>query len=607
MQIRFSSRAAAFAVCAGLAALTGIVFGQTIHFPFINYDDPAYTYETPEVVAGLSWHGIAWAFTHVQSGNWHPLTSISHMLDCQLFQLNAGWHHLPNVILHGATAILLFFVLWISTKDARPGEDADAPGTIWPSAFVAAVFAVHPLRVESVAWVAERKDVLSGLFFMLTLLAYVWYVRRPSVARYAATAFCLALGLMSKPMLVTTPFVLLLMDYWPLRRLGAQRTKDREQADIGRRREPAGLTRLLAEKVPLFAICIASSVATIIAQRQALGSFEQLPLVWRMTNAIVSYLVYAGQTFWPVNLAVFYPHPENHLAIWQVTSAAVILAALTTAALLARKQRPYLVTGWLWYLGMLVPVIGLVQVGLQGHADRYTYLPQIGLLIAVTWLCCDVARRFHAARPVLALAAVIIVAALAIDARTQTRYWSDSESLWRHAISVAPNNYVAYTNLADLLMRRGRIADSIEQSEQAVRIHPRYAEAQNNLGLAYLQLGDERNGARHLQESIKDDPHNLNARVNLAWVLATSDKSDVRNGTKALELVADVAAGPGRDNPIVLRTLAAAYAENGRFDEAMAAAQRGAELAKGQGNQGLAADLERSIESYRAQQPLRSR
>ena len=351
-----TSRWKLVAVCVGLAVVTWFVFAQTLRYDFVNYDDPQYVYQNTRITSGISFDNVGWAFSHIHSENWHPLTTITHMLDCQLSGLKAGWHHLTNVLLHGLAAVLLFLALRCMTS------------TLWRSAFVAAVFAVHPLHVESVAWIAERKDVLSAVFFMLTLLAYFHYTRAPSTGRYLAVAAVVALGLMSKPMLVTLPFVLLLLDYWPLRRIDDPRQGTARQ-----------VVHLAIEKIPLIALSAVSSVVTFLAQRGAIGWTEQLAISARINNAIVSYVIYIRQMFWPTNLAVFYPHPEHRLPIWEIGVALTILVAITVAAFFLRRKAPYLVTGWLWYLGMLVPVIGLVQVGWQGHADRYTYLPQIGL------------------------------------------------------------------------------------------------------------------------------------------------------------------------------------------------------------------------------------
>jgi len=353
---RANSGVTSLLVCLGLVAVTWAVFGQTLAHDFVNFDDHIYVYENPLVVKGLSTEGIVGAFTHTHALNWHPLTTLSHMLDCQLYGLNAGGHHLTNVILHTISVLLLFLVL------------SQMTGGLWRSAFVAALFAIHPLHVESVAWVAERKDVLSGVFFMLTLAAYSHYARAPSRSRYLLVALLFACGLMSKPMLVTLPFVLLLLDYWPL-----DKFKD-ENSEVGSR-----LRRLVMEKIPFLALSTCSCLVTLFTQRQGPHAIDQLPFLWRLNNAFVSYLTYIWQMLWPVRLAVFYPHPNNRLPLVEVTVAIAFLIGVSLLVIRLRQSKPYLVTGWFWYLGMLVPVIGLIQVGEQAHADRYTYLPQIGL------------------------------------------------------------------------------------------------------------------------------------------------------------------------------------------------------------------------------------
>src|SRR6266446_9717315 len=323
-------------ICALLAAITWAVFSQTLTYPFVTYDDPQYVYANPDITAGVSLPRISWAFTHTIAGNWHPLTTISHMLDCQLYGLKPAGHHFTNVFLHTTAVILLFLLLRAMTR------------TLWQSFFVAALFAIHPLHVESVAWISERKDMLSAVFFMLTLGAYIRYVRARSVTSYLLVLLLFALGLMSKPMMVTVPFVLLLLDYWPLGRI-----------------THVGFSKALAEKVPLFALSVFSSVVTLFTQFQSTRTMSQLPLPWRLSNAAVSYVVYIWQLLWPVRLAAFYPHPNDQLRLWQVLLSVAFLIAVTLLAIYRRKEQPYIFTGCFWYLGMLVPVIGLVQAGEQ--------------------------------------------------------------------------------------------------------------------------------------------------------------------------------------------------------------------------------------------------
>ncbi len=478
----------AVGVCICVAVLTWVVFGQTLRHDFINYDDPRYVYENTEITSGLSIGSIAWAFSHIHSMNWHPLTTISHMFDCQLHGLKAGWHHFTNVLLHSVAAILLFFALRQMT------------GALWRSAFVAAVFAIHPLRVESVAWIAERKDVLSGVFFMLTLLAYVHYVRAPSIGRYLAVAVAFALGLMSKPMLVTLPFVLLLLDYWPLGRIRGQKL------DVSGHEN---LVMLVVEKIPLVGLSALSSVVTFLAQRGVVGWTEQLPVLARINNAVVTYVVYMGQMLWPVKLAVFYPHPENRLPLSDVILALAILIAATAAAFVLRKKGPYLVTGWLWYLGMLVPVIGLVQVGWQGHADRYTYLPQIGLYVLLTWTVADLTARWRRQREILSASAAVIISILSWRAWIQSSYWRDSETLFTHALAVTSNNDVAENNLGIVFLRNGNLDEAISLLQAAVDLRPENSPAHENLAKALLQKGQVADALVHYRKLLELQPDNI--------------------------------------------------------------------------------------------------
>jgi Tfp pilus assembly protein PilF len=564
--------------------------------------------------------------------NWHPVTTISHMLDCQLYGLKAGWHHSTNVLLHSIATLLLFLALQQMTR---------AP---WRSAFVAAVFAIHPLRVESVAWIAERKDVLSGVFFMLTLLAYVHYARAPSLRRYLLLATACAFGLMSKPMLVTLPFVLLLLDYWPLGRCsrGPESTPPGGAPEgRGRGTLAARLTwvPLFLEKIPLIALAGVSSVVTLIAQKGAVGYTEQLPVLSRINNAVVTYVLYIGQMFWPAKLTVFYPHPENRLPLWQITLAFLILVGITTVSIAARKRRPYLLVGWLWYIGMLVPVIGLVQVGWQGHADRYTYLPQIGLYIMISWMVADFTALWNRQREILTACAAIVITAFGWRTWVQTSYWRDSETLFRQALSVTANNDVAENNLGIVFLQQGKLDEAISLLQTAVDLRPDNSPAQENLAKALLQKGRVPEALvhyrklvelqpdnfevhnivgtvlvqqHHIQEGVEEwqkvliiQPDNGNAMSNLAWVFATAMDDSLRDGAQAVKLAEQAQHLSGGRIPILFRTLAAAYAENGQFSQAIDTAQRGITLANSQGNPGLAAELQGNISLYQEQRPLR--
>jgi tetratricopeptide (TPR) repeat protein len=428
-------------IFAGLIAATLAVYAQTAQFDFVNYDDPDYVTNNVHVRSGITPEGVGWAFTSTEAANWFPVTRLSHMLDVQFFGLQSGAHHITNVAIHAAAALLLFAFL-----------DA-ATGAMWPSAFVAFLFALHPLHVESVAWIAERKDVLCAFFWFLALWAYV---RGRRSLLYVA--FCL--GLMSKPMIVTLPFVLLLLDVWPLKR---------------------GIR--IREKLPLFALAAAGAVITYIAQS---GSGAVKPVgASALSNALVSYLVYLAKTFWPVRLAVFYPYPSA-IPVWQAIAAAVALGGITAAAVVVRRSRPYVLVGWLWFLGTLVPVIGLVQVGAQARADRYMYVPMVGLGIVLAWGAADLLRG----RPrVQAASAVAALAACGGVAWAQAGYWQDSGTLFAHAIEVTDGNYVAEHNLGSYLMQQpGRLSQAIAHLREAARLRPESGQIHADLGSALAHV-----------------------------------------------------------------------------------------------------------------------
>jgi len=605
-----------FAICTALVAITWAIFGQTRGHEFVNYDDLLYVVENQHVRAGLNWHGIVWALTHVHSQNWHPVTSMSHMLDCQFFGLRSGAHHLVNVLFHSAGAVLLFLVLEQMTGGPS------GTGTIWSSAFVAAIFAVHPLRVESVAWIAERKDVLSGVFFMLTLIAYVRYTRKPTPARYVTMSILFACGLMSKPMLVTLPIILLLLDYWPLKRF-----------------ERSTITRLVVDKVPLFALSIASCVATLLAQNFALGSTELLPLKWRITNAIVTYFDYIRQMFWPVGLIPFYIHPEDRLPIWRLLVAAIVLVAVTGVAFARRRKNPYISSGWFWYIVMLVPVVGIVQVGLQGRADRYTYLPEIGLCIALVWLIGDLTKSWQQRQIFLGAAAALVLGSLSILSWKQTRHWHDSETLWSYTLTITPESDVAHAGLAGILLVRGQTNAAIEHYERALSrrdgnvaahyglaialaserkvdaaighfqkalsIQPDNIQVSNYLGALFASKGELSSAITAWRQTLAFDPDNATATSQLAWVLATASDAKFRDGQEAIVLAQRVIRSDG-ENPIVLRTLAAALAESNRFTEAAETAERGERIAEASGDSDMAENLQRCAELFRHCEPLHS-
>jgi tetratricopeptide (TPR) repeat protein len=537
-----SRRRDTIVICLLLAAAVFMVFGQTLHHEFVNLDDEDYVYQNPEVVRGLTVQGITWAFTHGYASNWHPLTWISHMLDCQLYGLNPGGHHLTSVLLHAATTALLFLVLRRMT------------GALWPSAVVAAVFAIHPLRAESVAWVSERKDVLSGLFFMLTLAAYVRYARNPfSLGRYLLVALCLALGLMSKPMLVTLPFVLLLLDYWPLGRMPRTASGAVLRA----------LRPLIVEKIPLLALSAASCVVTVLVQGEAVATIQRVPVPIRIGNSAVSYIAYLGQMVFPMGLAAFYPLAVNNLVIWKAGVALVLLAGISAGVVWLRRSRPYLLVGWLWYVGMLVPVIGLLQVGDQARADRYTYLPQIGVYLLVVWAVWEMVSSRRYGRLLFGVASVSAIAGLMACATIQTSYWRNSESLWIHALSCTSRNYAAHNNLGGALFEQGRSVEAIEHYQKCLEIRPDFAEARFNLAHALAAQGRSAEAIQQYQRAFENAPDNAEEHDNLGTVLLGQGRSveAIQQYQKALEIKPDFAQA--------YYNLANALAAQGRIAEAI--------------------------------------
>jgi Flp pilus assembly protein TadD len=500
---------------------------------FVNFDDPQYVTENVRVSAGITWDGIRWALTTGTAGNWHPLTWFSHMLDVQLFGVTPGPHHVMNVILHIANTLLLFGVLWRMT------------GALGRSAFVAALFAAHPIHVESVAWISERKDMLSTLFWLLTLWAYVKYVKDKKPMWYALAFMCLALGLMSKPMLVTVPCVLLLLDYWPLRR----------PLDKG----------LVIEKLPFFALAAASSVVTFRAQSHggAVSALAALPLTSRLGNALVAYLGYIEKMLWPSGLTALYPYSRSGYG-WRPAVAIAVLAAVSVMVLKAGRRRPYLPVGWLWYLGTLVPVIGIVQVGVQSMADRYTYVPLIGLFIMIAWGVVDLSLGVGRLRFGIPAAAVIVISACAVAARIQVRYWRDSLTLWQHAIHVIPNNSHAETALGSVLEEQGKIQEANALFLDALRLEPDFAEAHNKLGVLLANQGRVSEAVPHYEAALRFKPSLPEAHYNLGNAHAAQGKTReaIGNYLEALRL--------RPDDPASHNGLGSALDDEGKTEEAVA-------------------------------------
>ncbi len=493
------TRAIIGGVCGLLVGITLLCFWPIASHPFVDFDDHEYIYENWHVQAGLTPQGVAWAFTSGDASNWHPLTWLSHMLDCQLFGLHAGWHHVTNLLLHTADTMLLFFFLRQLT------------GSLWRSAFVAALFAWHPLHVESVAWASERKDVLSTLFFLLTLMAYVRYVRshgdfQRRKRHYWITLALFACGLMSKPMLVTLPCVLLLLDYWPLGRFIASGASTAENTNQGAPPFSLAAARpLLLEKVPFFVLAVISSVITLVVQRGAAMSLAGLSVSDRAANALISYLRYVGKTFAPANLCALYPYTQLHLGL-AIVGVAVLLVTVSIFFVWRARTWPWLAVGWFWFLGTLVPVIGMVQVGSQSIADRYMYIPGIGLFIMVVWSAGALARFGLGARVVTATAGAAALAGCVVLTHRQVQSWASSEALYQWAIKADPQNYLAYEGLGGVLNEAGRHEDAFTAYHTSLKINSRYPEAHYGLGMTLLGLGKVEDAVQQLEASLEAAP-----------------------------------------------------------------------------------------------------
>lgn len=474
-----------------LAIVTFIFFEPILHNSFISFDDDEYIYDNPAVYTGLKLENIIGAFTNVHSNNYHPLTTLSHMIDCQIYKLWPGGHHLSNLLLHIVNAILLFHILNRITKK------------IWPAAIVAALFAIHPMHVESVAWASERKDVLSTFFWMLTILAYSFYLERQTKKRYALTLILFVMGLLSKPMLVTLPFVLLLLDYWPFGRL--------KKNNIG---------RIIAEKIPFIILTVLSSFVTLAVQHSTglVKSLSKYPLSWRIENAVYSYMIYITKMYWPVDLAIFYPHPKGGIGLWQITTAVLILGLLIFIALKKIRTRPYIAVGLFWFLGTLVPVIGIFQVGLQAYADRYSYIPYIGLFILITWWIYDSSAKLKHSTFIFSLIVGMILIALGIKTYVQTLFWTNSLTLYSHAINVTKDNWWAHNFLGKEFAFREKYAEAIEHFKKSLDIYPDNAGVFYELAKTYIITGDVNEAAKMYEKLLAPLPDDINTprRVNVS-------------------------------------------------------------------------------------------
>jgi len=647
---RVKKRRIEIVICLLLSAACLVVYLQLINYDFVNYDDELYVTKNPHIQAGVTLKSVIWAFTTGHASNWHPLTWLSHMLDFELYGLNPMGHHWTNLQLHIANTLLLFIVLKLMT------------GAMLRSAFVSALFAIHPLHVESVAWVAERKDVLCAFFWMLSMYAYVGYVRYPKKKRYYISLIILfALGLMAKPMIVTLPFVLLVLDFWPLSRF--QSIIHEQKLNVFQ-----AFNTLVWEKTPLFALTAISCGITFFVQQHggAVASIEALPLKARAANAIVSYTNYIGKMIWPLHLAVLYPFREWNTE--QILISGVLLLLISTLAVRIWQRHPYVPAGWFWYLGTLIPVIGLVQVGAQRMADRYTYIPLIGLFIIIAWAMPDILSKWRSRRIVLGTISGAMIILFMICSWFQVHHWRNGVTLFTHAVESTNNNSIAYCELGHALNEQGKRDEAIIQFKSALKINPYYAEAHYELGVTLEAQGNSTGAAKQYLETLRTNPNHVKAHnsmgiilakqgnfkdsvyhykkalqinpeypgayynlgkifsaqgkieeaiyyyqkalsyssnmtqalYNLSWILATCEDGNYRNGTEAVKLAEKLCKITRYKQPLALDALAAAYAETGKFDAAVLTAKKGLKLALHQGPKELALELKKRLQLYQA-------
>ena len=576
--------------CILLVFVTIGIYYQTSNHHFINYDDPSYIIDNPHVNTGLNVNNIAWAFTSIHSSNWHPLTWLSHMLDVQLFGLDPKWHHLINVLFHLTNTLLLYFLLFRTTRSH------------WKSLFVAALFALHPLHVESVAWVAERKDVLSAFFFFVTLILYDWYVRHPGLQRYLLTLFAFFLGLMAKPMLVTLPFVLLLMDYWPLQRTSLSKANVDAEDIILKENEHLPLRKLILEKLPFIALSILSCVITFYAQMKggSVAKISGVPLFFRFVNALVSYVGYIFKMIAPFNLSIIYPLPHT-ITILRGSGAGLFLVLTTALSLRIARRHPYITVGWLWYVGTLVPVIGLIQVGVQSMADRYTYIPLVGLFIMAAWGIPAIVPEYRYRNTALSILAGLLLLVTSAFTWMQLGYWKNSVTLFSHATETMAGNYLAYnllgntftkagmldeaassfsetlgifpddkdalTGMGIVSAKQGNIEIAVRYFRKALDIKPEWAEAHSNLGFALLQQEKDEEAISHFLEALRiapDNPDNAEIHFNLgtAFSLQGNIEKCTYHFTRAIQLKPDFVEAH--------YNLGVAFAKQGKWDRAIA-------------------------------------
>jgi protein O-mannosyl-transferase len=609
-----------------LAAVTITAYEPVLYNGFVNYDDELCITQNPRITGGITSDSIIWAFTHPHAYNWHPLTTLSHMLDCQLFGLNAPRHHLVSLLFHIANALLVF---WIFTN---------LTGSIWPGAFIAAVFALHPVQVESVAWAAERKTVLSGLFWLFTISVYIWYTKRPGTGRYILLFLLYGLCIMTKPVVVTLPFVLLLLDYWPLERVKWKPgiipiTKNTQS------RRMLSATLLIIEKIPLLLLSAFLAVLTFVWQQsgETVSSLEILPLNLRIANAFVSYIRYIGKILWPSGLAVIYPYFHINLLNAAVIICVLLFFLATVFCIYTGRRRKYAAVGWLWFAGTLVPMIGLVQAGSQSMANRYMYISILGLLIIAVYAIKDFAADKAGRKIFISISAGVLLFIFGILTRMQIEHWQNDFTLFGYAIEVTKNNSIAEGNLGSALFKEGRYEEALPHLTEAVRISPLYSDARNNLGMVFMKLNKFEEAVACFDEIIKQrrdtpivyvnlaatyarqgktdlalqncakaeqlNPNDTVSLNNMAWLLATMDNSSAQNTNKAIYYANRACTLTAYNNSDYLDTLAAAYAAAGKFNDAITTAEKALSIAKTTGRENTVLEIRKRLEFYRAGKP----
>jgi Tfp pilus assembly protein PilF len=589
-----------------LALVTGGLFLPLINHDFVNFDDPSYVTENVHVQGGLTWRGVAWAFKSSEDSNWHPLTWISLMLDDQFYGLKPWGYHITNILLHMANTLLLFGVLRLMT------------GTAWRSAIVAGLFGWHPMHVESIAWVAERKDVLCAFFWLLTIWAYASHAKKPGVKNYALCLLCFILALLSKPMAVTLPFVLLLLDYWPFQRIYDLRfTIYEPNLKAGASPEANPLTSartggqkrligdLIVEKTPFFALTAASCAVTYFVQSKggAVNSLQLFPFSSRLANLPIAYASYILKLLWPANLAVLYPLPQS----WppsEIAGASLLILGISALVFGLGRRLTALPVGWLWFLGTLVPVIGLVQVGSQAIADRYSYIPSIGFFIVVVWGTEAVMRERGVLTKICGVVAAGAMAVYCLLTHKQLRYWQNGLTVFEHAVKVTENNGYAYTYLADAQIKAGRFQEGIDNLHEAWRLQPRNPEVPSRIGAALAGHGDVRDAILFYRRALEIDPNFTGALNNLAWILASNPDASVRNGPEAVILGERACDATHYTVPTMVGTLAAAYAEAGLYKEAVDTAEKARELALADDDEITARKNEELMRLYQSGKPF---